>query len=324
MIIFISATLSCSSPAENNDQQEIKSTVRNTIPEANIRFPVYYSINSGETWTPGSSGLPNEIEGSFLREFGVELILATDNLGLFMTTSNKSEWVAIGESLPGKKINALHVYNGAIYVGVYGHGVYVSTDSGQLWSNINHNLPDRRIQALYVSDQVMLAGTDTGLFSFNKTDKKWELIYGNVQVVSISQTGNVFAAGTNQGTIISTDDGSTWEWTHRAGAVHYTYFVGNQLFEFNINSNLYFSNDMGNTWNEANYAPKTGSYVYALCNAGNHLILSNNYGIHRSMDGGENWKLVYPEERYGMFDLINIDEVIYGTSRTWLERRGNQ
>jgi hypothetical protein len=62
--------------------------------------------------------------------------------------------------------------------------------------------------------------------------------------------------------------------------------------------------------------------VYEVVGAGSHLVASNNYGIHRSEDGGERWRHVYKTEALVFVDLVAMNGVIYGGTREWRETRG--
>ena len=286
------------------------------------RSPLYVSPNYGNGWVDVGFNLPASIEGSFLESYEDRLLLATDNEGLYLSSENRTQWRQIGGQLPGTKINALLVDKSAIYVGVYQKGVFKGNSDGLLWEELNFGLPDLRVQALLKVGSTLIAGTDSGIFLLEEGQNNWTKVMEGIQVVSLTDYQGKLVAGSSKGSLLSEDNGQNWQWIHKDCAVHYTHMVDHTIFEFCLSGALFFSNDWGKTWEEANYSPMEGSYVYEIVADGDFLVLSNNYGIHRSSDGGKNWQLVYPNEAWGFFDLLTVDGLVYGVTRTWKEYRG--
>jgi hypothetical protein len=85
-----------------------------------------------------------------------------------------------------------------------------------------------------------------------------------------------------------------------------------------------FFGRLGKNWISSSYQPRQDSYIYELVKAGNYLIMSNNYGIHRSSDHGQSWKLIYTTESMVFFDFLVVGQDIYGGTRTWDEYRGRK
>jgi hypothetical protein len=75
------------------------------------REVVLFSSDNGLNWQPLSSGLPDDTQASFLAKKGNEIVLATDNRGLFITHQNRTSWKSVSQSLPTLKINSLHISN---------------------------------------------------------------------------------------------------------------------------------------------------------------------------------------------------------------------
>ena len=114
--------------------------------------------NYGGDWINIGWDLPANIEASFLATLGDELVLATDNAGLFLSSNNKTRWRQIGRDLPGKKINALLVDGNTIYVGVYQKGVFKGDASDLLWESLNYNLTDLLVQSLAIYGNDLFVG----------------------------------------------------------------------------------------------------------------------------------------------------------------------
>ena len=314
LVIFMST---CSSPQAQSPAMEVEKV---QVP----RSPLYTSSDYGHSWQDASYNLPQDIEASFLERIGEELLLATDNMGLFLSSQKRSFWTAIGNELPSMKINALHVFGKNIYVGPYRAGIYVSADQGQSWESLNYDLPDLRVQAIYQNEKGLLVGTDSGIFKLDEKAKKWLSVFPYIQTLSICEFQDKLIAGTSQGTLLSENQGDNWNWIHQEGAIHYTHIVSGHIVEMYVSGDLYFSSDWGKNWLSATYVPRADSYVYEVISVGKYWILSNNYGIHRSQDKGKSWRHIYPIEKMGFFDFLVFDDMIYAGTRAWDEYRGRE
>ena len=84
------------------------------------------------------------------------------------------------------------------------------------------------------------------------------------------------------------------------------------------------SYDQGESWTKADYSPQKNSYAYDITSVGSEMILSNNYGIHHSLDQGRSWRLIYPMEDMAFFEFLTVGDRIYGGTRRWDEYRGRE
>lgn len=316
--------LNCNTSSENQEEltkttviatSEVSTNTAKTVTEKAQRSPLYTSTDYGMTWQSASQGLPENTQVTFIQPFGKEMIMATDNNGLFKSEKNRTNWFPIGETLPNLKINALHISDDTIFVGVFRQGIFTSTDGGLTWAALNYNLPDLTVQSVVTVGDKLLAGTDSGIFKFLDNKREWVNLFENVQVLSFNLFQNYIVAGTNKGVLLSKDKGETWDWIHQKGAVHYTALLEGTMVIMYVYNGLFLSSDWGENWIEGNYNPKTGSYVYETTKVGNQWIISNNYGVHRSADGGKNWELIFSEEDFVFFDFLVVDGVIYGGTR---------
>ncbi len=286
--------------------------------------PLFISTDYGQNWEDASYNLPAEVQVSFIETKGEEMVIASDNLGVFLSSNERTHWTSIGMSLPSQKINALHIIGEDIYVGVYQEGIFKTSDDGQNWEALNGDLPNLTVQSIYQTGGRLLAGTDDGLFYLDTSTPVWQASNLKVQVLSIYEQDGILIAGTQNGTALSNTKGASWEWIRQVEAVHYTHPVGSRIMELVLTGDLVYSDDWGKTWNKTLYGPKEASYVYEIVTAGNFQLISNNYGVHRSADNGQSWQLIYPIEHMAFFDFLVMGNVVYGGTRVWDEFRGRK
>ena len=283
---------------------------------------LYVSTDFGLSWTPAGGNLPDDATVEVMEKKGGQLVLGTENYGLFIGHPDNPVWKRAGQDLPNQKITALHVADQEMYVGVYESGIFVSRDDGASWQSLNHNLTDLSVRSILKIGDELLVGTNTGLFRSEQGQTRWKKIFVEGQVTSLKAGAGKIAGGTNRGIILSEDEGRSWRWILKKGAVHNIAILEDQLISMDISGDLRFFRDKGNYWETINYFPRQYSYIYEMARAGDYLIFSNNYGVHRSEDGGKHWELVFPNEETVFYDFQVEGQTIYAGTRGWNERRG--
>ena len=285
------------------------------------RHPVLISRDFGESWEASSNGLPQNLQVSFMELKGEEIVLASDNKGIYISENQRSVWRSIADELPNPKINALHVQGEIIYAGVYRQGIFRSSDEGESWESLNFDLPNLNIQSILFFEGKLFVGTDQGIFYQEKEQEHWIASELKGQVLSMYAYQGKLIIGSSQGTALSLDGGENWKWIRQEGAVHYTLNIGERIIELALNGDLVYSDDWGESWQNINYEPRYGSYIYEITHLKDFQLFSNNYGLHRSKDAGKNWNLIHKTENLAFFDLIIIGDDLYGGTRSWDEFR---
>lgn len=284
-------------------------------PIAATPSPLYVSEDYGATWQVPAHNLPDNVQASFLAKLGEQILLASDNAGLFISNKDKTDWTQIGTNLPTKKINALHVSGARIFVGLYEKGIYESKDKGRTWQSINYNLSDLQVRAILQTDTQMFAGTDTGLLLLDQETKKWKKIVEQVQINTLNIDHNQLITGTNKGVLYSKDKGENWTWISQEGAAHNTAILNGKVLVMHISDALFISDNWGKNWLDVYYTPKQASYIYDATQIDRFLLMSNNYGVHRSVDSGISWEFIYPMEKVVIFDLLVDKRLVYACTR---------
>ncbi len=217
-----------------------------------------------------------------------------------------------------------HVSNHEIYVGLYRQGVYVSKTNGEDWLSLNEGLPNLSVQGILKVKDELIVATDIGIFKTQDGLKNWKGKFSGAQILSLNEFDGKIIAGTSSGILLSTDGGENWKYIHHEGSIHYTSIVDGKVFAMYISGDVFMSDNWGITWTNFSYTPRQQSYVYELTRVGNYLVMSNNYGVFRSIDYGENWEHIYKEERILFFDFIVFDNIIYGGTRAAMENRNKK
>lgn len=312
----------CSSPSENAFERLAKNVATVNPFTLNTGKTLYASTDFGLSWTPAGGNLPDDANIEVMEKMGAQFVLATEKYGLFIGHPDRPEWKRVGQALPNQKITALHVTDREMYVGVYEAGIFVSRDQGAGWQSLNAGLADLSVRSILKIGEELLVGTNTGLFRSEQGQTAWKKIFTEGQVTSLKTGGGKIAGGTNRGIIFSEDDGQSWRWILKKGAVHNVAILDGQLVSMDISGDLRFFREQGSFWETVNYFPREYSYIYEMIRAGDYLIFSNNYGVHRSEDGGKHWELVFPNEETVFSDFLTDGQTVYAGTKGWNERRG--
>jgi photosystem II stability/assembly factor-like uncharacterized protein len=304
--------------------KEQKPVMRTDDDTLSIRKAVYRSEDYGATWLPASEGLPTGVQASFFDRKGNEIVMATDNHGLFISERNKTSWKSINGDLPGDKINAVHVFGNEIYAAVYREGIFMSTDNGESWVSLNGNLKNVSVRAIVKVNTGLLVATDEGIY---KTDNKvldWRQKFAGEQVSSLNEFDGRIIAGSVSGVLLSTDGGENWNFINTGDAAHNTAIIEGRVFVMYISGNVFMTDNWGIPWVLFDYAPRKQSYVYELTKVGDHLMMSNNYGVFKSNDWGRTWEHIHKEEKMVFIDFIVFDTFVYAGTRGANEYRNRK
>lgn len=313
-IYFLLCLFACN-PSTVKTPKKVQNTASaSAIPTA--RSPLYQSLDYGATWEAVGQNLPSELQASFLAKFGNQLLLATDNAGLFLSDTAKKDWQQIGEGLPNSKINALHVIDNRILLGVYQAGIYESTDKGNTWTSLNFDLPDLSVHAIHEVEGRLIVGTDTGIFYLESDSKHWKTTLVSVQVTSMNMEKGKLLAGTQKGVGLSEDKGKTWRWMEQSGSTHNTTILNSTIVAMYISGTLLMSNDWGETWTEIFYMPREGSYLYEAVQLDRFCLMSNNHGVFRATDVLGVWQLLAPTPNMVFFDVLVDGHALYACTRS--------
>ncbi len=261
-------------------------------------YGVYISTDSGLSWA--STDLSNGNVGIFeIAESNLFAGTFETNPQIFRSTDNGKSWIEadsglyFGSQPPG--IYSLAVIDTTIFVAT-DDGVFASTDTGQYWASCNY-LTGGPIQSLTVIGRSLIAAsfgfTNLGGEIFRSVDNgvSWATVYNAFPNDGRSESplaveDSVLFASTDEGLLLTTNDGETWQVRTNGGAL---YVSDSNLFAANYDG-IFKSTDEGLTWKNLGFDSIGGKD--ALIDFEGMLFTPYSNGIFFSSDTGNNWQSV--------------------------------
>lgn len=171
---------------------------------------VYYSTNGGNSWT--HLGLDNKVVLSLAIDSNRTLYAGTKQDGLFKTTNMGKTWIQHQNGIEGVEVFRLKINSkDQVLIGSENEGVFRSTDGGESFKQVG--LPISHIQNIDFSPDknFIFASTPSGVQRYNRITSIWENKgLKQVEAVSVSPSGDLYAATFVDGIYRSTDNGDNW------------------------------------------------------------------------------------------------------------------
>ena len=157
---------------------------------------LWKSTDAGATWkrTTGTNVIINDVLIDPRRP--ARVLLATDRSGVLASDDGGATFVASNRGFTHRQVATLLVDTkspGDIYAGLLNDkefgGVFKSTDAGQNWKQFSDGLEGRDVFALRrLPDNLLLAGTDRGIFTLKAGDSRWDPANTLIEEKSVVQT----------------------------------------------------------------------------------------------------------------------------------------
>lgn len=204
---------------------------------------IWKSVNRGQSWTNLSDNLSN---------------LAVNALAISEANTNIL-YAGTGESFPGG-------------TGMQGSGIWKSTDKGVSWNQLQNTINANfayinRLEIDPLDENIVIAATESGIFKTIDGGTSWKNVYnsrtGVEDIIADPSDFNTLYAGEHGiGIIRSVDKGESWMKSNK-GLGAGTRFevavspVDNNIVFTSVNvsndvSNVYISEDKGETWKKLN------------------------------------------------------------------------
>jgi len=151
-------------------------TVRNGFFIAGSDDGVFFSSDSGLSWTAVNSGLPSSGHG-FVTSFTAtgNTLFAASTSEIYRLEDGDTVWTRSDSGISGMyAVTTLAVSGDILFAGSGGDGVFISTDNGRNWSPSIAGLTDLNIASLAVRGTDVLAGTRFGgVFVSTDSGQNW-------------------------------------------------------------------------------------------------------------------------------------------------------
>lgn len=286
--------------------------VNQLVVETDAPHPVYQSFDHGITWWPVSEGLPDDLRVSFMAQHGEQVLLATENHGLYISERESQRWRQLDtKTLPGLKITSVLVSDGVIYAGVFKQGIFASYDHGLSWETLNSGLQDLAVRAILKQGDELWVGADNGIYSTKKGSGAWKQIFKGAQVNCLHRNGTNVLAATHRGIVLTINNGQTWNWVQQGEAIWNIAPIGNELVAMHLSEKLEKSSDNGMSWQPIRDGLPDTLNVFETVEINGLLVCSNPKGVYLSYDNGGLWVPVFLTKREVFVDIVKIGNVLF-------------
>ncbi|MFA3783372.1 choice-of-anchor A family protein [Melioribacteraceae bacterium 4301-Me] len=207
--------------------------------------------------------------------------------------NNGNQWQQIGSFSSEEIVYAIaYDANGNIYAGTWGGKIYKSTDGGHSWNLINPNMHVGFIWSLKVVGSYIFAATEQGLFKFDGSNWILTGFAGiDVHAVTADASNTIYVGTYGTGVYFSNDLGATWNAINNGLGYNLTI----QALTVTSNSHL-FAATVGGGLFKYNGSVWTHlninyNFVWALAATSTDVLLAGTYGdgLYISHDGGNTW-----------------------------------
>jgi len=290
--IYILICMSCISP-KNSD---ISSSISYQMNEVRDSTPavVYQSTDNGNSWKAFANGIPDEATVSSFLYFDNSVYAATDVHGIYAIKQGEIEWTRMDVDLPEKvDVNAITSANGTLFIGTFRHGIFYSTDGGHYWMQSSDKLAHTPIRSLLFYKNILLAGTDRGIYKSVDNGITWKQVFKDTQTNGFAIQGDKIFAALMNGASMSEDGGANWKYIYHPLTLHDISSDDEFIYAMTLGGGLLKSNSDGLIWNNINkgFGP-TRFYTFEVKRVEEKIIAAQWFGIYASKNGGKSWKLI--------------------------------
>lgn len=172
---------------------------------------IYRSTDQGESWVPFAEGLPKGASAGALIEHEGRLLLGTDYSGFYILPIGAQKWEARNQGLPKNiDINSVAAKDDLIVIGTYHGRIFTSRDAGLHWQSFVFNFMGGSVRALHFHGDILIAGTDNGIYRSFDYGTTWKQEGDLIQVNSITEFDGRLYAARRDGIVSSRDGGACW------------------------------------------------------------------------------------------------------------------
>lgn len=265
---------------------------------------VHHSTDGGGNWT--YLGLAGEAVLSLTLDSEGNLYAGTKYNGLFKTTDMGQRWDQYQKGIEGIEVFRLKInQQNKIFVGSENEGIFRSTDEGKSFKQVG--LPISHIQNIDFSPDknLIFASTPTGVQRYNRTTGIWENNgLRQIEAVSVSPSGDLYAATYTDGVYRSTDNGESWVKMNTVINYRYNFLAATDSFLIDaVFPKFRKSTDRGNSWDT----------TYIDSDSWSSILFNDNVVYIHGYTNFES-KIFYTNDLGQTFIEITIPTYVYGKS----------
>ena len=134
----------------------------------------------------------------------------TISLIIILTSQLNAQWIQSGPY--NNFILAFENKGTNLFTGSYGGGVYISSDNGINWIAVTPGLTNWYVSSLTVSGNILFAGTDDGVFLTTNNGTLWthKGLSGKYVQVILADGAGLYAGTFGDGAFFSSNNGTSW------------------------------------------------------------------------------------------------------------------
>lgn len=243
---------------------------------------------------PFDAGVPSDATVSSFLVMNNEIFATTDNHGIYLIKDGQLNWKRIDEDLPKDvDINALSTVGDSFVIGTLKDGIMISKNRGKNWHFPKTSIKNIPIRCLYTKENILLAGTDNGIYRSLDSGNTWGYLWKGVQVNGFTEVNNKIFAALMNGATMTNDDGANWKYVYKPHTLHDISTDGERIFAMTLGDGLKKSSNDGLTWEKINNGLGTPNlYTFELRRFENKIFAAQWYGIYTSHDLGKSWTII--------------------------------
>ncbi len=270
--------------------------------------------NSGKSWEDSSFGLggPNVLALAASPDWSQrETLFAATLEGIFLSTNGGRAWRET-DSVMEDVVDVLAVSpaferDHTVYAGTEGGALYCSKNGGRRWELVQATVGQGPLNCLWLAPDYaesghMVAGVASRIYVSTDRGESWQATADLPgPVLTMSGDDCVLLVGLHDAGIWkSADQGRTWVPASSdlaARGFARLLSVGPRLYALGPQEGLWASEDSGTIWkNFPSLAPYLPLTAVSLGSSDDLWIASQSSGILRTLDEGNTWENVFPEE----------------------------
>lgn len=223
---------------------------------------LFISYDQGGCWNDFTNGLPEDVRPRSIVENNETLYLSTFKYGVFILPKDADAWQLSSNGLPTDSEieffpTSLAANDEVLVMGTYWDGIYVSKNGGENWQKSKSIVPGV-IGALFFNDNMLLAGTSSGVWESKDQGDSWQRRSEDRTSVNalIEHNGQIFVAKQNGMGVLQNKD-IVWSNMKSDYALLLLVSNGEYVYALNVRNDIFRSKD-GSAW-EAPTADAAGA-----------------------------------------------------------------